>query len=184
MLGLRHTSIKATHFGHFISNTAFAPPSNHSLTMPKRAADEEGATTRSHKVAKTDSGAGSKAKKGGPKAPMNTKEFKSTALPLHVNLTHTPPTAEKDSAVHTDPGFINTVTLLPSNFNTGSYGWKGNRRIAVEIEKDGKKEKVQVQLTINATVLGSKNAEDGEEDGDGDGNGEADDVNNADKDEE
>lgn len=79
---------------------------------------------------------------------MKNKEFSDSALPLHLNLTHTPPSSENKSASQEDPGFINTLTLLPSTFTTGSYGWKGNRRVAIEIEKDGKKEKVQVQLTL------------------------------------
>jgi len=85
-------------------------------------------------------------------------------LPLHVNLTHTPPAITEDDSTtpsHTaDPGFLGAITLLPSSFNTGSYGWKGNKRLTIEIDNpDGSgKEKVHVQLTINATVLGSKSA--------------------------
>lgn len=76
-------------------------------------------------------------------------------MPLHVNLTHTPPTiADADTeAVSTatiDPGFIGNLTLVPSSFSTGSYGWKGSKRITVELqnpESGGEKEKVQVMLT-------------------------------------
>ena len=51
-----------------------------------------------------------------------------------------------------DLGFIGNLTLVPSVFSTGSYGWKGNKRIAIELQlgetdSDGVKEKVQVMLT-------------------------------------
>lgn len=70
---------------------------------------------------------------------------------MHVNITHTPPVLV-DGAVdvaQTDPGFIGSTTLTPASFNTGSYGWKGNKRITVELEnsESGEKEKVQVMLT-------------------------------------
>ena len=95
-------------------------------------------------------------------------------MPLHLNITHTPPAIsekptsggkpaskgkpssknkDKDeetvSVASTDPGFLGSMTLLPTVFNTGSYGWKGNKRIQVEImnSETGVKEKVQVQMT-------------------------------------
>lgn len=115
-------------------------------------------------------------KKGGNanKKVPKTSDFKASAMPLHINVTHTPPAMaekpsskagdkdEKDvvSASHADPGSLGSLTLVPSVFTTGSYGWKGSKRIQVELmnSESGKKEKVQVQLTINATVLGSKGA--------------------------
>jgi hypothetical protein len=53
--------------------------------------------------------------------------------------------------VPADDGFIGNLTLLPSSFTTGSYGWKGSKRIVVELQngetgEDGR-EKVQVMLT-------------------------------------
>ncbi|KAF9531122.1 hypothetical protein CPB83DRAFT_849361 [Crepidotus variabilis] len=110
------------------------------------------------------------------KAALSSKDFKAKALPLHVNLTHTPPTIKNDSEIAEDGtelktsdvpvtggdiGFIGNLTLVPSSFNTGSHGWKGSKRITVElqggeVDGEGGQEKVQVQLTINATVLGSK----------------------------
>jgi len=73
-------------------------------------------------------------------------------MPLHVNLTHTPPSIpDEDSAPATmaDPGSIGSLTLVPSTFATGSYGWKGSKRIAVELMNDNgdQKEKVTVMLT-------------------------------------
>ncbi|TCD63106.1 hypothetical protein EIP91_005978 [Steccherinum ochraceum] len=99
------------------------------------------------------------------------------ALPLHLNLTHTPPSLGLSSslvdATTADPGFIGTTALVPSVFSTGSYGWKGAKRVQIELEdrETGRKEVVGVMVSINATVIGSKNAsgeteeaEDAEED--------------------
>lgn len=189
------------------------PKHNPSAAGTKRAADESGPTTRSAKSAKTDeTSTASKTKKGGNKkspakvcssnrsnspslpliviqAVLPASQFKAKALPLHVNVTHTPPSAGDDDTVPStsaDPGQLGSLTLVPSSFNTGSYGWKGSKRLTVELENDtGTKEKVQVMLTyvvsnsyrlqacmilsdicifrINATVLNSKNAPSEEE---------------------
>ncbi|RDX52826.1 hypothetical protein OH76DRAFT_1344742, partial [Lentinus brumalis] len=94
--------------------------------------------------------------------------FVKNALPIHVNLTHTPPVLTDDeetkTVASTDPGNIGHVALQPSTFATGSYGWKGNKRFTVEVEnpEGGEKEKVHVILTINATVIGSKDAKEGD----------------------
>jgi hypothetical protein len=79
--------------------------------------------------------------------------FKSRALPLHVNITHTPPTipdADTENAADADPGSLGAVTLLASEFATGSYGWKGAKRFTIELENpedpSGAKEKVHVML--------------------------------------
>ncbi|TFK34862.1 hypothetical protein BDQ12DRAFT_688967 [Crucibulum laeve] len=137
----------------------------------KRASDSEsGPTTRSSKVPKTESSTVAKAKAGkkGTKPAIPASSFKSKALPLHVNITHTPPTIaedDTDTAVPSDVGALGSLTLVPSTFTTGSYGWKGSKRITVELQDsgEGEKEKVQVMLTINATVLGSKQAAKDEE---------------------
>jgi len=153
----------------------------------KRAAEDEaaGPTTRSAKAPKTDSAgtpkAGRKGGKRGPKVNMAASAFKTRAMPLHINITHTPPAladagagADGEQEVTTtvasiDPGFIGTTTLVPSTFATGSYGWKGSKRLTIELQNaegaEGEKEKVHVMLTINATVMGSKSAkeEGGEE---------------------
>lgn len=139
---------------------------------------------------------------------LSAAEFTSRALPLHVNITHTPPSITKEddnddnnssgkeeekapeegnvNVTASDVGFIGNLTLVPTSFSTGSYGWKGSKRITVELQggdsdKEGHKEKVQVILSsvlflqalytlmsrltapyklfrINATVLGSKPA--------------------------
>ncbi|KAJ7778496.1 hypothetical protein B0H16DRAFT_888739 [Mycena metata] len=138
---------------------------------------EDGPSTRASKVAKTDNASpASKGKKGGAKKASKaipTSTFKSKALPLHVNLTHTPPTiadADTTPVAPLDPGHLGSITLVPSTFKTGSYGWKGNKRLAIELlnPEGGDKEKVTVMLTINATVVGSKGAkkEDGDEEKD------------------
>ncbi len=134
-------------------------------------------------------------------------QFKARALPIHVNITHTPPVLADDESVSvasTDPGFIGTTSLVPSTFATGSYGWKGNKRFTVELDNPdgGEKEKVHVILTcvrsppcscrcdwrilttmdappcasdcsrLNATVIGSKDAKEGEAEGEAEENAE------------
>ncbi|KII89303.1 hypothetical protein PLICRDRAFT_53762 [Plicaturopsis crispa FD-325 SS-3] len=138
----------------------------------KRASEDSAASTRATKAAKTDDASSpNKAAKGrkGPKANLSSNDFKTRALPLHLNITHTPPSmTDKDtvSVESADPGLIGSATLLPSSFSTGSYGWKGSKRIQIELDnpEGGEKEKVHVMLTINATVMGSKDAPAGEED--------------------
>lgn len=75
---------------------------------------------------------------------------------------HNPPPIDKPAAATQVPGFIGHLALAPASFSTGSYGWKGSKKILVELERSegegGEKEKVWVQLNINATVLGSKEA--------------------------
>lgn len=91
--------------------------------------------------------------------------FKAKALPLHLNLTHTPPSITKEGDIDdegkevgqtdtaADVGFIGNLTLVPSSFSTGSYGWKGSKRITVELQasdeegEGGTKEKVVVMFT-------------------------------------
>ncbi|KAJ7091403.1 hypothetical protein B0H15DRAFT_835964 [Mycena belliarum] len=131
---------------------------------------EDAPATRASKVAKKDGGATpSKGKKGGKKAAkaIPTSAFLGKALPLHMNLTHTPPSiadAESVPAAGEDPGHLGSVTLVAAAFSTGSYGWKGNKRLTIELmnAEGGTKEKVTVMLTINATVVGSKGAKEGE----------------------
>lgn len=133
----------------------------------KRAAPEDATTTRPAKTTKT--GTGRARGKGGPKTSLSAKTFKSQALPLHINVTHTPPpvveeSGEKVPGESTDPGFLTALTLQPSSFSTGTYGWKGSKRVTIEVDnpETGEKEKLQVQLSFNATVLGSK-GKDGED---------------------
>ncbi|KAI0668428.1 hypothetical protein C8Q78DRAFT_993449 [Trametes maxima] len=146
----------------------------------KRAAEDDGSAARSTKTPKTEP---SPAKprgrpKRGPKTNMAAATFKSRALPLHINITHTPPALADDgatvSAASADPGFVGSTTLLPGTFATGSYGWKGARRLTIEVENPdgGEKEKVHVMLNINATVMGSKGAKDGDDGEAGEGEGE------------
>jgi len=133
----------------------------------KRAAPEDATTTRPAKTTKTSTG---KARgKTGPKANLSAKMFKSQAHPLHISITHTPPPVVEDSgekapAESTDPGFLSALSLQPSSFSTGTYGWKGSKRVTIEVDNPGtgEKEKLQVQLSFNATVLGSK-GKDGED---------------------
>jgi len=142
----------------------------------KRTADGETTSPRHSKAAKVSdhedepsspkSKASPKAKAKSPPKTMvpTTEQFKAHALPLHVHVTHTPPTAEVPGSaadptpnLSTDPGFVASMTLAPSEFSTGSLGWKGSRRVAVElVNTDGAKETVMVMMSFNATVVGSK----------------------------
>jgi len=135
----------------------------------KRAAPEDATSARPSKTTKTSTG---KAKgRTGPKANLSAKTFKSQARPLYINITHTPPpvagkSGEEAQGESPDLGFVAALSLEPSSFSTGTYGWKGSKRIAIEVNNPdtGEKEKLQVQLTFNATVLGSKGKdEEGEE---------------------
>ncbi|KNZ78878.1 hypothetical protein J132_09562 [Termitomyces sp. J132] len=94
---------------------------------------------------------------------ISAETFNSAASLLHVNLTHTAPTNgdPETEVVRVDPGFIGNVSLAPNTFSTGSFGWKGSKRLTVELpssNRDGNEE-VQVMLSINATVIGSKPAQ-------------------------
>jgi hypothetical protein len=68
------------------------------------------------------------------------------ALPITVNITNTPPAVadeDKVPAASADPGYIGGVKCLASQFSTGSYGWKGSRRVAIEVSNEaGEMEKV------------------------------------------
>ncbi|KAJ7591073.1 hypothetical protein C8J56DRAFT_1024763 [Mycena floridula] len=135
----------------------------------KRSAEDSGPNTRASKSSKKDANVspGSKPKKAAPKKaakpPMPTAAFKAKAMPLHVNLTHTPPTLPEadgeEPSPHADSGFIGNLTLVASSFNTGSYGWKGTKRLKITLQGEGGDEVVDVQLQINATVLKSKQAD-------------------------
>ncbi|KAG9318226.1 hypothetical protein JVU11DRAFT_307 [Chiua virens] len=152
----------------------------------KRAAVEdisEKRETRSSKVAKTEGHkATGKAAKGAArlKTSMAQSTFKSRATPLYVSISTTAPVAEGEGeeTAPADPGFLASTTLVPSTFATGSFGWKGHKRMVVELPKtegegEGEGEKVHVMLTINATVIGSKDVKEGEEhEGDTEGTGE------------
>lgn len=78
--------------------------------------------------------------------------FMAKALPISANFTNTPPSVADDESVpaaSADPGFIGGVKCLPSQFSTGSYGWKGNRRVSIEVRNEaGEMEKVIYLLKI------------------------------------
>ncbi|KAG6900439.1 hypothetical protein C0993_010486 [Termitomyces sp. T159_Od127] len=96
---------------------------------------------------------------------ISAETFKSIASPLHVNFTHMAPVnAEESEAASFDSGLIAEVILAPDTFSTGSFGWKGSKRVAIELPGSNTG-KVQVMLTINATVVGSKPARAGETNG-------------------
>ncbi|KAG2138964.1 hypothetical protein DEU56DRAFT_801110 [Suillus clintonianus] len=133
----------------------------------KRAAEESATDkreTRSAKVPRTEARKGAKGagKKGAArlKTGMGATAFKSRAQSLHVNISHTRPPTDVEP---TDPGFLEAIELVSSSFSTGSFGWKGSKRMTVDLPKlEGEEEgeKVHVMLTINATVIGSKDVKD------------------------
>ena len=95
---------------------------------------------------------------------MAASQFKNRAMPLHVNITHTPPALpdaagddkETVTVASQDPGFVGTTTLVPATFATGSYGWKGSKRVTIELQNadgaEGEKEKVHVMITWVSVV--------------------------------
>ncbi|KAG6836931.1 hypothetical protein H0H93_001093 [Arthromyces matolae] len=91
---------------------------------------------------------------------ITVEEFYSSATPLHVNITGTPSNiADRELSEPIVHGADAGIALVPSTFSTGSLGWKGSKRITVELHSEGgEKEKVEVMLSINAVVLGSKPA--------------------------
>ncbi|KAF8655809.1 hypothetical protein AX16_002894 [Volvariella volvacea WC 439] len=133
----------------------------------KRAAAEEagtGATTRSAKAAKTDTATTpAKGKRGGgrkaAKTPLPATAFKSKAKPLHIHLSHTAP-AEGEDAAEKDPGHLAYLALVPSSFNTGSYGWKGSKRISIELPNpEGEEEKEKVTVMLRCEFFQEKRAD-------------------------
>jgi hypothetical protein len=68
-------------------------------------------------------------------------------------VTRTPPVASDDdsasSATVDDTDLLGAVALQPCSFTTGSYGWKGSKRLAIDLvdPTGGEKKKVQVMLT-------------------------------------
>ncbi|KAG8900106.1 hypothetical protein FRB99_006253 [Tulasnella sp. 403] len=144
----------------------------------KRAAeDAPPKAPRRAKAAKADANGDASAPSGKKAAPSSkaaapktmvptSAQFLEHALPLHVHVTHTPPTTEKPGSstdptpgLSTDPGFVASIILAPSVFSSGSFGWKGSQRVVVELlNNEGEKEKVTVNMSFNATVPGSKAA--------------------------
>jgi hypothetical protein len=76
-------------------------------------------------------------------------EFKAGAVPLHVTVTRTSPAIEDNNNGAVDPGFLGVVALQPCTFTTGSYGWKGGKRLVIDVVNpiSDEKKTVQVMLT-------------------------------------
>ncbi|KXN92011.1 hypothetical protein AN958_11071 [Leucoagaricus sp. SymC.cos] len=92
---------------------------------------------------------------------MPASAFSKKALPLHVNLTHTPPKLpdEGEEVVPDDPGYICTMTLIPCVHPTGGYGWHGKGMVRVgllDVEKGEERKQVEVVLSVDAVVVDSK----------------------------
>ncbi|CAE6416626.1 unnamed protein product [Rhizoctonia solani] len=113
-------------------------------------------------ASKSEKAAPKSTAKAKAKAPLSAEDFKARALPLHISLTQTPPKlseSKNDSPPATsDDGFIASISMQPSTFNTGSYGWKGARRMAIPLPGGAEGETVTVMINVNASVVGSKDA--------------------------
>ncbi|KAI9511352.1 hypothetical protein F5148DRAFT_358958 [Russula earlei] len=135
-------------------------------TGKKRSANEADVATRVDGAKRRESTGSGEDTKGRPKVAqaIPASAFKARAVPIHVTLTRTPSTVKDDNSASLapveDPGFLGAVALHPCTFTTGSYGWKGSKRLAINIVDpiNDEKNTVQVMLTINATVMGSKQA--------------------------
>jgi len=89
---------------------------------------------------------------------MPASDFKARAVPLHVAVSRTPPAVRDDksaSPAPIDTDFIGAVALQPCSFTTGSYGWKGSKRLAIDVvdPTSGEKTKVQVMLTYVSSMI-------------------------------
>jgi hypothetical protein len=79
--------------------------------------------------------------------------FKARAVPLHVVVTRTPPATRDDNSASPAPvdntDLLGAVALQPCSFTTGSYGWKGSKRLVIDLvdPTGGEQKKVQVMLT-------------------------------------
>jgi hypothetical protein len=68
-------------------------------------------------------------------------------------VTRTSPAARDDGSASPvpvdDTNLLGAVALRPCSFTTGSYGWKGSKRLAIDLvdPTGGEKKKVQVMLT-------------------------------------
>lgn len=136
--------------------------------------------TRSSKVQKTEGGRAPG--RGGAKGTARLKTgltasaFKSRAAPLHLALSYNPFPGEGETvaveAGGEEASILSTTTLTPSSFTTGSFGWKGSKRIAVSLKAPGEGgeaegDTVHIMLTVNATVIGSKDVKESAEEGEG-----------------
>lgn len=71
-------------------------------------------------------------------------------------MTHTPPVSgeENDLEGPEDLGFLGALALQPSTFTTGSYGWKGSKRLTIELfDPDGEEEEEKVQVMLTCVSL-------------------------------
>ncbi|KAL4075368.1 hypothetical protein V8B97DRAFT_2004929 [Scleroderma yunnanense] len=167
----------------------------------KRAATDDTAggekrETRSSKVQKSEGGGRAASGRGGAKGTarlktgLSTAAFKARAAPLHLALSYDPFPGEGEvgataAATTSASGervvLLTTTTLTPGSFATGSFGWKGSKRIVVGLKSkeqaEGEataevgEETLNVMLTINATVIGSKGTKEIEEEGKGEKEG-------------
>ncbi|KDN41935.1 hypothetical protein RSAG8_07152, partial [Rhizoctonia solani AG-8 WAC10335] len=137
-------------------------PASKSKAAEKPASKSKAAekpTSKGKPASKSEKAAPKSTGKAKAKAPLSAEDFKSKALPLHVNLTQTPPDLDPESAPATsDDGLLASIAMQPTTFQTGSYGWKGSRRMTIPLPGGTEGETVTVMININASVVGSKDA--------------------------
>ncbi|KAG8687582.1 hypothetical protein FRC11_006960 [Ceratobasidium sp. 423] len=119
-------------------------------------------TSKGKPASKSEKAAPKSTGKAKAKAPLSAEDFKSKALPLHVNITRTPPKLDEPKGetapATSDDGFLASIAMQPTTFQTGSYGWKGSRRMTIPLPGGAEGETVTVMININASVAGSKDA--------------------------
>ncbi|KIO03971.1 hypothetical protein M404DRAFT_26593 [Pisolithus tinctorius Marx 270] len=136
--------------------------------------------TRSSKVQKTEGGRASG--KGGAKGAARLKTgltasaFKSRAAPIHLALSFNPFPGEGETVAvgegEEQASILTTTTLTASSFSTGSFGWKGSKRIAIPLKAPGvlwccesRTSVANPSIRVNATVIGSKDVKESAEEG-------------------
>lgn len=110
------------------------------------------------------------------KTGLTASAFKSRAAPLHLALSFNPFPGEGETVAvgegEEQASILTTTTLTASSFSTGSFGWKGSKRIATPLKAPGEggeaeEDTVHIMLTVNATVIGSKDVKESAEEGEG-----------------
>lgn len=110
------------------------------------------------------------------KTGLTASAFKSRAAPIHLALSFNPFPGEGETVAvgegEEQASILTTTTLTASSFSTGSFGWKGSKRIAIPLKAPGEggeaeEDTVHIMLTVNATVIGSKDVKESAEEGEG-----------------
>ncbi|KAG0145396.1 hypothetical protein CROQUDRAFT_45844 [Cronartium quercuum f. sp. fusiforme G11] len=116
---------------------------------PKRKAGSEAPASKSKS---TETKTNSKAEEGSSKKakPAFTKIVPDLTKEEFLEANH-----EIEIALGTN-GELGKFKLQPTEFSTGSWGWRLNEKVKVTVNVDGVDKELQVQAGINMTVSGSK----------------------------